>query len=175
MWCPDEDARLVSLIGNSTSPVWDEIAGGMSERTARQCRERWFNYLNPAIRTAPWTEEEDNCLIAKVNERGHKWVAMTAFFNQRSESDIKNRWYSHLKFKCGQDPSGEWTRVSGSRQAHPTERKRRTRTKASPSQAARWMFGLTPNQLSEPLSIESPLEFCDGATVEEAFDESGGE
>jgi hypothetical protein len=127
----------------------------MLDRTVRQCRERRHNYLNPAIRT----EAEDNSLIEKVNEVGHLWVSMTPFFNGRSESDVKNRWYSHLRSRCAQNAaSGKWARTRGPEQAATTERKARNRTKAWPSRVGQAM--LEETQDSESFS-DSPSESFD--------------
>jgi hypothetical protein len=30
-----------------------------TKRTGKQCRERWFNHLDPKINKNPWSEEEE--------------------------------------------------------------------------------------------------------------------
>ena len=44
---------------------WAEIAKYLPGRNGKQCRERWHNQLDPAIRKDAWTAEEDATLIAK--------------------------------------------------------------------------------------------------------------
>jgi len=44
---------------------WAEIAKYLPGRNGKQCRERWHNQLDPAIRKDAWTAEEDFTLIAK--------------------------------------------------------------------------------------------------------------
>lgn len=78
---------------------WDFVAAQLPGRSSRQCRERWVNYLSPYIRHDPWNEKEDRELVEKVNEVGHSWSTIGKCFNGRSENDVKNRWYSHLKFR----------------------------------------------------------------------------
>jgi hypothetical protein len=63
----------------------------MGHRTARQCRERWVNYLNPILSKSPWTSGEDAILRARFAEFGPKWVKLTEFLPTRSANDIKNR------------------------------------------------------------------------------------
>ncbi|OHS93755.1 Myb proto-oncogene protein [Tritrichomonas foetus] len=94
----EEDAKLVEIV-NSLKPFpgWDEISQKMGTRTARQCRERWMSYLSPDIRVEKWTQEEDQILIELVEKYGNKWIQIAAHFDGRSNSDVKNRWYSHLK------------------------------------------------------------------------------
>jgi hypothetical protein len=95
---PQEDALLISLLGTSSFAGWDSVARHFQERTARQCRERWANYLCPEVRTGPWTPDEDLRLGAKVAEIGHAWAAISRAFHGRSENDVKNRWYTHLQW-----------------------------------------------------------------------------
>jgi hypothetical protein len=76
---------------------WDAVAQHFQGRTARQCRERWVNYLSPQVRIAPWTIEEDQLLCSQVAELGHAWTLISRAFYGRSENDVKNRWYTHLQ------------------------------------------------------------------------------
>jgi hypothetical protein len=73
----------------------------MPGRSARQCRDRWTNYLAPTLSLDPWTPEEDALIIRKVAECGTKWAAIAKEIPRRSDNAIKNRWYTVLKRKLG--------------------------------------------------------------------------
>jgi hypothetical protein len=94
---PEEDARLIQLMTASPFRSWDSVALQFENRTPRQCRERWLNYLCPHVRTGAWTHQEDELLVAMVSQYGRSWSCLSHHFNGRSENDIKNRWYSHLQ------------------------------------------------------------------------------
>jgi hypothetical protein len=96
----DEDAVILTARRPGFSKAWSDIAKRLPGRTARQCRDRWLNYLSPEIASEPWTPEEDQLLVEKINEMGDHWTWMTPFFNARSENDIKGRWYSRLQFEA---------------------------------------------------------------------------
>jgi hypothetical protein len=83
----------------------------MPGRTARQCRDRWTNYLAPAISFEPWRPEEDSLIVHKVNEIGTKWATIAKFTHGRTGNALKNRWYSGLKNSCSCDASGKWVLV----------------------------------------------------------------
>jgi hypothetical protein len=87
----DEDKQLQSLVEQLGANDWNLIAEAIEGRSPRQCRERWMNYLCPALNTTTWTEEEDLLLVQKFQELGGKWVAMARFFPNRTDSMIKNR------------------------------------------------------------------------------------
>ena len=89
---PEEDDFLTRLVLMNKNPNWNEIASIMRTRNARQCRERWKNYLNPELRCDPWSHEEDQLLIQKYNEFGSHWNKISKFFINRSDNSIRNRW-----------------------------------------------------------------------------------
>ncbi|KAH0793086.1 Myb-like DNA-binding domain containing protein [Histomonas meleagridis] len=79
--------------------TWLAVALQIPGRTARQCRDRWTNYLSPQNKNAPWTVEEDNLLAQKYLELGSQWTIIAKYFDGRSENNVKNRWYTHIKHK----------------------------------------------------------------------------
>ncbi len=42
----------------------------MGGRSGKQCRERWYNHLSPAVTKAEWSVEEDDAIHRKVVEMG---------------------------------------------------------------------------------------------------------
>lgn len=71
----------------------------MPNRTAKQCRERWVNHIHPLLRKKPWTRREEWILFLLQKLIGNKWCQMKRIFKNRSENDIKNRWYSKFRSK----------------------------------------------------------------------------
>ncbi len=53
---------------------WSEIAARISGRIGKQCRERWFNHLDPAIKKGGWSAEEDRILEEQQALIGAKHV-----------------------------------------------------------------------------------------------------
>lgn len=95
-----EDERLIMLIKENGAKRWKSIARKMSGKTARQCRDRYMNYLREGLGNRPWTDDEDFLLSQKVKEIGTHWSKIVIFFKGRSTNNIKNRWYTfHLKKK----------------------------------------------------------------------------
>jgi hypothetical protein len=89
---PDEDARLTDLVDEYGTNDWGAVALAMQTRNARQCRERYKNYLDPALRTDWWTAEEDALLQRKYDELGAKWNRISKFFKNRPDNALRNRW-----------------------------------------------------------------------------------
>ena len=94
MFSPQEDDLLRELVREFGDQQWKLIAQRMPNRTTRQCRERYKNYLAPEIKNGPWTADEDQLLKEKYEELGPKWSTIATFFTSRSDVNIKNRWTS---------------------------------------------------------------------------------
>jgi hypothetical protein len=92
----DEDLQLRSLVERLGTKSWEEIARFLPGRSARQCRNRYKNYLLDSLTTNPWTPEEDAILIHKFHQIGPKWVEIGKLLSGRSGNNVKNRWYKHL-------------------------------------------------------------------------------
>jgi hypothetical protein len=89
---PVEDAQLRELVAIHGEKAWTSVAISMPDRTERQCRERWVNYISPAVSQEPWTPEEDAILEEKVRELHHQWKCMEQYLPRRTDSQIKNRY-----------------------------------------------------------------------------------
>jgi hypothetical protein len=136
-----EDAQLLRVVGANPGQPWEVIASQMNDRTPRQCRERYTNYLAPCLRVADWTPKEDALLLEKINELGSAWAAIRHYFSGRSENDIKNRWYSHLRFSTFLDVRSRRHYFIDPSQSAFSVRRKRFRVKPQPSITARKILG----------------------------------
>jgi hypothetical protein len=97
-----EDDQLRELVAELGENNWADVSVRLGTRSARQCRERYRNYLSPNLLNGQWTEAEDTLLIEKHGEFGAKWSTIVSFFPTRSEVNIKNRW-TQLSNKSNRD------------------------------------------------------------------------
>jgi hypothetical protein len=62
-WQPDEDETLRRVVEEEARKGacvrWSVVAASLPGRIGKQCRERWINACDPAIRRDAWSEEED--------------------------------------------------------------------------------------------------------------------
>ena len=119
---PQEDQKLISIINEFGDKDWKLIASKLSGRNPRQCRERWNNYVNPQLSSAPWTTEEDKLLVEKFNEYGSRWHLIAPFFTKRSINNIKNRWFTTKRREKKQQPSVNFTVQTVLEQNYPIEK-----------------------------------------------------
>jgi hypothetical protein len=71
---------------------WDAVADRMNGRNARQCHDRWDNYLSPSVFTGPWTSQDKQTLTRLVAQYGSAWKRIAGFFPSRSDVNVKSHW-----------------------------------------------------------------------------------
>lgn len=76
---------------------WGKVAEKMPGRTAKQCRERWSNYLDPGLLKTPFTQAEDEKLMLLQRMNGNKWALISREMPGRTENSVKLRFNSLKK------------------------------------------------------------------------------
>jgi hypothetical protein len=96
-WETIEDQKLIEgmrLFGKQ----WSKIASQLfRNRNSKQIRDRYTNYLDPAINKGKFSPEEDLQILDLYKRFGNKWSLIKQFVPGRSSDSIKNRFNSSIK------------------------------------------------------------------------------
>ncbi|CDW76882.1 myb-like dna-binding domain containing protein [Stylonychia lemnae] len=101
-WQKREDDELFLIISEKGTKQWQEIAEMLNSklgvnRNGKQCRERWYNFLNPEINRDPFSNEEDLKILLLRKQIGNRWSEIVKQLPGRTENSVKNRFNCMFK------------------------------------------------------------------------------
>ena len=105
----EEDRLIIEFVEKHGCHAWPKITSVLPHRTPKQCRERWFNNLDPTVTKSPWTPEEDNLIFENYLKYGPKWSTIAHLIPGRTDNSIKNRWNASISKRVKVDADGKQT------------------------------------------------------------------
>ena len=96
-WTKEEDMKLIELVKKFGPEKWSNISSYLPGRLGKQCRERWYNHLNPEVRKTGWSKEEEWMLFLLHRKYGNSWSIFSEKIPGRTDNTIKNHWNSIMK------------------------------------------------------------------------------
>ena len=102
---PQEDEAIINFVKEHGPQNWPLIKEVLPARSPKQCRERWYNHLNPDVSKKEWSAEEDNFIFLAVMQFGPKWSNIAKLIPGRTDNSIKNRFNSSIMKRIYHDPN----------------------------------------------------------------------
>ncbi|XP_067622464.1 cell division cycle 5-like protein [Eurosta solidaginis] len=59
VWRNTEDEILKAAVMKYGKNQWSRIASLLHRKSAKQCKARWYEWLDPSIKKTEWSREED--------------------------------------------------------------------------------------------------------------------
>lgn len=76
---------------------WTSCAQHIQGRNGKQCRERWVNILDPAVKIGGWSDNEQGAIFDLMKEHLTSWSGISKSLAGRTENSIKNYFYSTVR------------------------------------------------------------------------------
>ena len=73
MWKNSEDEILKAGIMKYGKNNWARVASLLPRKSSKQCKSRWFEWLDPSIKKTEWSREEDEKLLHMVKIMPTQW------------------------------------------------------------------------------------------------------
>jgi pre-mRNA-splicing factor CDC5/CEF1 len=73
VWKNTEDEILKAAVMKYGKNQWDRIASLMPRKNSKQCKARWFEWLDPSIKKTEWTREEEEKLLHMAKLMPTQW------------------------------------------------------------------------------------------------------
>ena len=103
----EEDDLIRKFVEQYGPRRWQQVTEFVPGRSAKQCRERWYNHLDPTVINKDFTPEEDEIIFQKHQQLGPKWSIIARALPGRTDNAIKNRWNASISKRVSTNEQGE--------------------------------------------------------------------
>jgi len=106
VWKNSEDEILKAGVMKYGKNEWARVASLLPRKTARQCKRRWEEWLDPMIKKTEWTREEDEKLLHLAKMMPTQWRTIAPMIG-RTANQCLERYGKLLDMASGKDVSEE--------------------------------------------------------------------
>jgi pre-mRNA-splicing factor CDC5/CEF1 len=117
VWKNTEDEILKAGVMKYGMNAWARIASLLNRKSAKQCKARWYEWLDPAIKKTEWTREEDEKLLHLAKLMPTQWRTIAPIVG-RTATQCLERYERLLDMASGADGDND---VSDARRLRPGE------------------------------------------------------
>ena len=115
IWKNTEDEILKAAVMKYGLNQWSRISSLLVRKSAKQCKERWYEWLDPKIKKTEWTKDEEEKLLHLAKMFPCQWRTISPFVGRTAYQCLEH--YEYLLDKA----QGRENDVNDPRKLRPGE------------------------------------------------------
>lgn len=118
VWRNTEDEILKAAVMKYGKNQWSRIASLLHRKSAKQCKSRWFEWLDPSIKKTEWSKEEDEKLLHTIKYMPTQWRTIAPMIGRTAAQCLER--YEYLLDQAQKKEDGDDT-IDDPRKLKPGE------------------------------------------------------
>ena len=94
VWRNTEDEILKAAVMKYGKNQWSRIASLLHRKSAKQCKARWYEWLDPSIKKTEWSREEEEKLLHLAKLMPTQWRTIALIVGRTASQCLEH--YEHL-------------------------------------------------------------------------------
>lgn len=105
VWRNTEDEILKAAVMKYGKNQWSRIASLLHRKSAKQCKARWYEWLDPSIKKTEWSREEDEKLLHLAKLMPTQWRTIAPIIGRTAAQCLER--YEHLLDQAQRKEDGD--------------------------------------------------------------------
>ncbi|KAK2715675.1 cell division cycle 5-like protein [Artemia franciscana] len=105
IWRNTEDEILKAAVMKYGKNQWSRIASLLHRKSAKQCKARWYEWLDPSIKKTEWSREEDEKLLHLAKIMPTQWRTIAPIVGRTAAQCLER--YNYLLDQAQEKEEGE--------------------------------------------------------------------
>ncbi|XP_023173220.2 cell division cycle 5-like protein [Drosophila hydei] len=107
VWRNTEDEILKAAVMKYGKNQWSRIASLLHRKSAKQCKARWYEWLDPSIKKTEWSREEDEKLLHLAKLMPTQWRTIAPIIGRTAAQCLER--YEYLLDQAQRKEDGDDT------------------------------------------------------------------
>eukprot|EP01039_Chlorochromonas_danica_P008401 gene8401-9260_t len=119
VWKNTEDEILKAAVMKYGKNQWSRVASLLSRKSPKQCKARWYEWLDPSIKKTEWTRDEEEKLLHLAKLMPNQWRTIAPIVGRTAGQCMEH--YERLLDQAAQEEGGEEMNEDDPRRLRPGE------------------------------------------------------
>ena len=119
VWKNSEDEILKAAVMKYGQQQWARVSSLLTRKSAKQCKARWFEWLDPSIKKTDWTRQEDEKLLHLAKLMPTQWRTIAPIVGRTSAQCLER--YEQLLDQAANGTLGEGSSTASARRLRAGE------------------------------------------------------